>query len=68
MSIKGALAFDRRHIILSNASHTALGFGVAVLLQEYMVGNAFVPVIVAWVLIIFGLIAHLRAWMNKGKS
>jgi hypothetical protein len=65
MSIKGALDFDRHHIMLTNASHLALGFGLALVLQHYMVGNAFLPVAIGWVLIVFGLIAHLVAWTRK---
>lgn len=65
MSIKDALRFDRRHILMSNAAHVALGFGLAVLLQEYMAGDSFVPTIVAWVLIVLGLLEHVRAWTSK---
>lgn len=59
---KEAISFDRRHILLSNASHAALGFGIAVLLQEYLAGNAFVAPWIAWVLVAFGVIAHIYAW------
>lgn len=65
MSIKEAMKFDRHHILLSNASHAALGFGIAVLLQDYLAGNAFFPVVIAWILVIFGLVAHVRAWTSK---
>lgn len=59
---KEAISFDRRHVLLSNASHAALGFGIAVLLQEYLAGNAFMPLWIAWVLVAFGAIAHIYAW------
>ena len=59
---KEAIAFDRRHILLSNANHAALGFGLAVLLQEYLVGNAFMPLWIAGVLVAFGVISHIYAW------
>lgn len=62
MSIKQAFKFDRRHIILTNANHFSLGFGLALLLQHYIVGNAFLPVVVGWILIAFSLIVHLYAW------
>lgn len=65
MSIKSALNFDRHHIMLTNASHLALGFGLALVLQHYIVGNAFLPVAIGWVLIVFGLLAHLIAWTRK---
>lgn len=65
MSIQSAINFDRNHIMLTNASHLALGFGLALVLQQYIVGNAFLPVLVGWVLLGFGLIAHLVSWTSK---
>lgn len=65
MSIKSALNFDRHHIFLTNASHLALGFGLALVLQHYISGDAFLPVVIGWVLIVFGLLAHLIAWTRK---
>ena len=65
MSIQGAFSFDRHHVMLNNASHLALGFGLALVLQHYISGNAFLPVIIGWVLIAFGLLVHLVAWTRK---
>ena len=65
MSIKQAFEFDRRHIPLTNASHFALGFGLALLLQHYVAGNVFLPVVVGWGLVGFSLIIHAYAWTNK---
>lgn len=65
MSIKQAFEFNRRHILLTNTSHVALGFGLAVLLQHYIAGNVFLPVVVGWILVAFSLIVHVYAWMSK---
>ena len=60
--MKTARAFWSRHIILANASHAAGGFGLALVLQHYLVGHPFLPVIVGWLLLAFCLVAHLYAW------
>ncbi len=62
--VKRGMEFDRNHIILSNASHAAGGFGLAILLQHYLVGNEFAPMWVAVVLVAFSIAAHLRAVMK----
>jgi hypothetical protein len=59
---KEAVSFSRRHILLNSASHAVLGFGLAVLLQDYLVGDAFMAVWIAWVLVALGVIEHLYAW------
>lgn len=65
MSIKQAFEFDRRHIPLTNASHFALGFGLAILLQHYIAGNVFLPIVVGWILVAFSLIVHVYSWNKK---
>jgi len=65
MSIQDAIRYDRKHIILTNSAHVALGFGVAALIQEYTLGNSFVAAWVAVILIGLGLIEHVRAWTSK---
>lgn len=59
---KEAVSFSRRHILLNSASHAALGFGIAELLQDYLVGDAFIAVWIAWVLVALGVIEHIYAW------
>ena len=56
-----AIAFWSQHIILSNLSHAAGGFGLAIVLQRYLRGQPFLPVIVGWVLLGFTLATHLYA-------
>ena len=60
--IEHAIQFWSQHIILANLSHAALGFGLAVVLQRYLRGNSFVPVIVGWLLLAFALATHLYAF------
>lgn len=56
-----------KHVILSNLSHAVGGFGAALLLQQYLVGSAFLPAIVGWLAIAFTLITHFIAWTSKSK-
>lgn len=60
--IDAAIAFWSQHIILSNLSHAAGGFGLAVILQRYLRGQAFLPVIVGWILLGIALVTHLYAF------
>ena len=59
--VNRAMQFDSKHIIISNASHAAGGFGLAVLLQFYLMGSTFVPMWVGWVLVACSIVAHLWA-------
>jgi len=56
-----AMEFWRNHIILANASHGAGGFGIALVLQRYLRGNPFLPVLVGWILIGFSVAMHVIA-------
>lgn len=47
-----------QHLYINNANHVAAGFGLAVVLQHYIAGGAFLPVGVGWVLIAFSLAVH----------
>jgi len=51
--------FARRHIFLTSANHFVGGFGLAILLQHYLVGGAFLPVLIGWVLVAFMAAVHL---------
>lgn len=59
------IGYWSKHIILSNLSHAVGGFGAAILLQHYLVGNAFLPAIVGWLAIAFTLVTHYIAWKSK---
>ena len=56
-----AIGFWSQHIILSNLSHAAGGFGLAIVLQRYLRGEPFLPVLVGWILLAFTLVTHLYA-------
>ncbi len=52
------IKFAREHIILTAANHVAAGFGLALLLQHYLVGSSFLPAIIAWLLVGFSAAVH----------
>lgn len=56
-----ATSYFSRHVMLCSAAHTAGGFGLAIVLQQYYEGGAFIDVRIGWVLIAFSVLAHLRA-------
>lgn len=49
----------RKHIILTNFIHFVGGFGLALLLQYYISGSAFLPVSLGWILVAFTVIGHI---------
>ncbi len=57
--------FARKHIIITSTNHFAGGFGLALLLQYYITGSAFLPVIVGWVLIAYLVIVHIIEITSK---
>lgn len=59
-----AIDYWSRHVLLANASHMALGFGLAVVLQRWRRGSSFVPVGVGWLLLAFGLVTHVFAFAS----
>lgn len=64
MCMERAMAYMSHHIMLSSAAHAAGGFGLAVLLQHYLKGRAFVPVWVGWILVVFSCGVHVLAFMS----
>ena len=59
------IKYFSKHVILSSVSHAAGGFGVALLLQHYLVGNAFLPVVVGWVTLGFTAVTHVIAYTSS---
>jgi len=53
------IALARKHFVLTNFGHFVGGFGLALLLQYYLSGSAFLPVAVGWLLVAFTLIVHV---------
>ncbi len=62
---ENAIKYWSKHVVLSSLSHTAGGFGAAVVLQNYIAGDVFVPVVVGWVALGFTLITHVIAHRSK---
>lgn len=53
------MRFGRKHLLLSNLSHLVGGFGLALVLQHYLVGNTFLPVWMGWILVAFTAGFHI---------
>lgn len=54
--------FARTHIILTATNHAAGGFGLALILQQFFVGDPFIPVFIGWILLSYSVIVHLIEW------
>lgn len=57
--------FARKYIILTSTNHFAGGFGVALLLQHYFAGSAFLPSIIGWILVGYFVIVHILQFVSK---
>jgi hypothetical protein len=57
--------FARKHIILTSTNHFAGGFGLALLLQHYLVGGAFLPVVIGWILVAYMAVVHMLEFTSK---
>lgn len=60
-----SFAYFSRHPMLNSIAHTAAGFGLALVLQHYIAGNAFLPVIVGWVLIGVSVAMHIMSFVSN---
>jgi hypothetical protein len=56
-----SISFFSRNVILNSIAHAAGGFGLAIVLQQYIQGNAFISVWIGWFLIIISLAIHVRS-------
>lgn len=52
------------HVMLNSIAHVAAGFGLAILLQNYLKGNSFLPAWVGWGLVAFSAAIHIMAYMG----
>ncbi len=50
-----------KHVIWGHTIHFLAGFGIALIIQHYYAGNAFLPVWIGWICIVISLIGHIRA-------
>lgn len=62
---KKGMVYFSEHAILNSVAHFAAGFGLALLLQQLLVGNAFLPSVVAWLLIGIAVVIHIVAVVSK---
>ncbi len=58
------MASARKNIIFVGLVHFIGGFGLALLLQYYLSGSAFLPVAVGWVMVAFTLLGHIYIMMR----
>lgn len=59
-----SLSYFTQHPMLNSLAHSAGGFGLAVLLQEYSMGNSVVPAWIGWVLVAFSALVHLYSFQK----
>lgn len=58
------ITYFSQHVMLNSWAHACAGFGLALLLQQYLKGNAFAPSWLAWGLVAISAIIHLMAVMG----
>ena len=56
-----ALVYFAAHPVLNALGHFAAGFGLVVLLQHYLKGNALFPAWLGWALVLFAAVVHFLA-------
>ncbi|HEV2917463.1 MAG TPA: hypothetical protein VGW78_07000 [Candidatus Babeliales bacterium] len=56
-----SLMYFAKHPMLNSFAHSVGGFGIALLLQYYIVGDAFAPLWVGWLCITGSLVIHIRS-------
>jgi hypothetical protein len=57
-----SLAYFSQHAFMNSLAHSAGGFGLAILLRNYLEGDMWMYV--AWAFIGFSVIVHLRSIMR----
>jgi hypothetical protein len=62
-----SIGYFSKHPMANALAHSAGGFGLAIVLQTYMMPDcdAFAPVWVGWVLIVFSVLVHLKSFHGK---
>jgi hypothetical protein len=58
-------AYFAANPIWNALAHSAGGFGLALVLQHYIKGAAFLPPWIGWALIVFSAVIHVRSFMKK---
>jgi len=62
---QNSLAYFSAHPMLNSIAHAAGGFGLAVLLQHYLKGDAFVSPWFGWACIVVSILIHVHSFMKK---
>lgn len=62
--VQRAMTYFSQHVILGHFAHALGGFGLALLLQHYLKGNAFLPAWVGWLMVMISAAVHIKAFMS----
>lgn len=57
-------SYFSKHPMLNALAHASAGFGLALVLQHYLKGNAFLSPYIGWALIIISALIHIRSFMK----
>ena len=60
-----SVRFFSEHVILNSIAHSAGGFGLAVVLQQYLQGEAFISPLIGWALIAFSVAVHIYSVVSE---
>lgn len=60
-----SMRFFAQHVMLNSIAHSAGGFGLALVLQQYLQGDVFVNPLVGWALVIFSAAIHVYSVIGK---
>lgn len=59
-----AMRYFSSHVWANSIAHTAGGFGLAIILQQYFKGNTFLPLTVGVVLLALSVVIHVRSMFS----
>lgn len=60
-----SLKYFSRHPILNSLAHSAGGFGLALLIQQVLKGDAFLPPMISLIFIAFSAVVHIVSFIKK---
>jgi|GEM_PF-916152 len=63
-----SLSYFTNHPMLNALAHSAGGFGLAVIIQEYTMGNSIIPVWVAWLFVALSTVIHIYSFQKPKSS
>ena len=65
---KNAMESAKKHILLTSFQHFCAGFGLAILIQTYSQGTAFLPEAYGWLLVGFSAAIHIYEFAAAQRS